>query len=122
MRTRAQTWSSAAFQHVRAQKADKSTVDKYRTCCRRMPGLIHTSGLLQALVFTVSRDDTGKAYVGHLARAYLGDEKATHETLITRAQSADVHAYMALARDIADVAQWFNRFARIELGGGDDGR
>jgi CRISPR type III-B/RAMP module-associated protein Cmr5 len=114
MRTRAQEWSSAAFQHVRAQKGKKS--DEYRTCCRQMPGLIHTSGLLQALVFTVSRHGTGKAYVDHLAQAYLADDKATHETLIKHAQSAEAHAYMALARDVAEVAQWFNRFARIELG------
>jgi CRISPR/Cas system CMR-associated protein Cmr5 small subunit len=120
--TRAQTWSSVAFTSVHAVADDKVKVDqrnyksKYKTSCNRMPGLIHQSGALQALVFQVARDKAGGLYVDHLARAYFREQpQKTGADLIRHAQGLDLTPYMAFTRDLADIAQWFRRYSQIEL-------
>lgn len=119
MQTRAQKWSKVAFESVRAEaaKTGKDGQRKYKTSCMKMPGLIHQSGALQALVFQVARDEHGKRYVDHLARAWFQDKTKGHEDLIATAQSLDLLPYMALTRDLAEIAQWFRRFAQVELAG-----
>jgi CRISPR/Cas system CMR-associated protein Cmr5 small subunit len=120
--TRAQTWSSVAFTSVRTVADGTIKVDqrnyksKYKTSCNKMPGLIHQSGALQALVFQVARDKAGGLYVDHLARAYFTDQPENGgERLIRHAQDLDLTPYMAFTRDLADIAQWFRRFSQIEL-------
>lgn len=120
MQTRAQQWSASAYRLVKAQKK-ANHVDKYKTSCTKMPSLIHQSGLLQALVFQVAREDAGVQYVKDLAETYFAAlpgmprERNDHEALIQRAQQLDLHAYMAMTQDLANIAQWFRRFAQIEL-------
>lgn len=115
MKTRAQTHSAAAFAAVGAVADGKAGADpdKYRTCCHKMPGLLHQSGLLQSLVFVVARDAHGERYVDDLAVA-LGHRG--HLALIERAQKAKLPEYVALTDEVADLAQWFRRFAQIQLG------
>lgn len=120
MKTRAQSWSLVAFERVTSAKADKTVNSgKYRTSCMKMPGLIHQSGLLQALVFQVARDKDGARYVDDLARAwYHHDARAAgagHVGLIQAVQAMELGSYLAATRDLADIAQWFRRFAQIEL-------
>ncbi len=120
MKTRAQAWSQVAFSRVQ----DKSSRDpKYKTSCNKMPGLIHQSGLLQALVFMCARDASGRRYVDHLAETYLQQEEVGHEELIAKVQGAPLTKYLAMSHDIAEIAQWFRRFAQIllaDLGEGED--
>lgn len=111
MKTRSQTWSHSAFTHVRARRDGDQA--KYNTSCHKMPGLIHHSGLVQALVFQCARDADGRAYVDDLA-ATLGLEG--HAALIERAQTAHLRQYLALTRQVSEIAQWYRRFAQIELG------
>ena len=89
---------------------------KYKTSCNKMPGLIHQSGALQALVFQISRDNAGVAYVDHLAETFFLEEGKTHRDLIVHVQGQQLGAYMALTRDLSEIAQWFRRFAQTELG------
>ncbi len=128
MRTRSQIWSKVAFERVSkvAKGEGKGTPPKYNTSCNKMPGLIHQSGALQAIVFQVARDEAGKQYVDDLAAAYQAaipaeeknENKVTdHRGLIDHAQKLELKAYMAFTRDLAEIAQWFRRFAQIELKG-----
>lgn len=119
MKTRAQSWSKTAFDsvHGQATNADAAARKKYKTSCMKMPGLIHQSGALQALVFQVARDVHGRHYVDHLAQAWFQDPKKGHLDLIARAQTLELLPYMALTRDLAEIAQWFRRFAQVELAG-----
>ncbi len=120
-RSRAQDWSKRAFASVRAMKPPigkkSEAADKYRTACMKMPGLVHQSGLLQALVFVVARDEHGARYCDDLAAALAPGED--HANLIVRAQAAPLVGYLALTRDVLEVAQWLRRFAQIELGDAD---
>jgi hypothetical protein len=93
--------------------------------------LIHQSGALQALVFQVARDEAGKQYVNDLAAAYWAQEQEdtrkagtgkkeseqAHARLIVETQQMPLKQYMAFTRDLAEIAQWFRRFAQIELKG-----
>jgi len=116
MKTRAQDWSQYAFTLVHGEAdVDPDRRSKYRTSCNKMPGLIHQSGVLQALVFQCARDAHGRRYVDHLSQTYFQPENADHRRLIEHAQQSHLGAYMALTRDIASIAQWFRRFAQIEL-------
>jgi hypothetical protein len=121
--TRAQSWSNIAYKRLHEVRLGTVEVKggalrtaKYKTSCNKMPGLIHQSGALQALVFQVARDREGTVYVDHLAQAYFGEAaKKGHEALIKHAQSLELTPYMAFTRDLADIAQWFRRFSQIEL-------
>lgn len=103
-----------AYERV-SRSAKSQTVAKYKTSCNKMPGLIHQSGVLQALVFQVARDEAGETYVDHLSQTFFLDPKKTHQDLIVHAQSLELGLYMAMTRDLSDIAQWFRRFAQIEL-------
>jgi hypothetical protein len=53
--------------------------------------------------------------VDHLAQTFFADKASTHTRLIEHAQGLPLKAYMALTQDLAQIAQWFRRFAQIEL-------
>ena len=55
-------------------------------------------------------------YVDHLAQTFFGDNEKGHRDLIEYAQKQPFGSYMALTRDLSTIAQWFRRFAQIELG------
>lgn len=130
MQTRAQKWSANAYRCVKSMKTptEKGTSsDKYKTSCMKMPGLIHQSGLLQSLVFQVARDESGRLFVDHLAETWREAQstpqtpkgsnptKWAHQQLIEYAQSQELKSYLALSREVAEIAHWFRRFAQIEL-------
>jgi CRISPR type III-B/RAMP module-associated protein Cmr5 len=117
MQTRAQQRSRIAHARILVAKG-KPTEEKYRTSCRRMPQLLHQCGLLQAMVFMASRDETGQQYVSDLAVAVLGDGH-DREQLLKRAQTARISEYLWLSDEVAEAAQWFRRFSQIELGDGE---
>jgi CRISPR/Cas system CMR-associated protein Cmr5 small subunit len=115
MQTRSQRHSSAAYHHVVQAKAERAIdTGKYRTNCQKMPSLLHQSGLLQALVFMAARDTHGERFVDDLAAALRPEH--THKELIREAQQATLPEYVHLTDEIAELSQWFRRFAQIELG------
>jgi CRISPR-associated protein Cmr5 len=117
---RQQRWSLAAHQCVLAKqtKDEKEKEEKrkkeanYKTHAIKMPSILQRAGLIQALVFLKSRTE-GTTYLDDLAKVY-GTET---DALLERAKTADLAGYLALSRDIMDVAIWFRRFAQIELKG-----
>jgi CRISPR/Cas system CMR-associated protein Cmr5 small subunit len=122
--TRQQRWSTEAHKAVlRFKDSPEKEKAKLNTACRKMPSLIQTSGLIQALVFIESRDD-GKRFCDDLAKVYdpkLGDKPykpgdEPRDRLRQKAQKADLAEYLALSRDLINVSIWFRRFAQIELG------
>lgn len=117
MSTRTQAWSKAAFTDVSRAKGG-ATEAKYNTACQRLPSLIHQCGLVQALVFMASRDEESQRLVGQISRATGRDEKWT--SLVHSAQTVDTSGYMALTQEVTDIAIWYRRFAKIELGDADD--
>ncbi len=115
--TRQQRWSTEAHAHV-VKVAKGGDTAKYNTWCRKMPSLIQTSGLIQALVFIESRGAEGKKFCDDLARIY--DPKLDRDKLRDKAQKAPLAEYLALSRDLINVSIWMRRFAQIELGDKED--
>lgn len=115
MSTRQQRWSLSAHQAVRAFAKDtKDKQKKLKTYCMKMPALIQRSGAVQALAFVVSRGDEGREFTDALAGTY--DAKLKGRQLLTKAQEADqLSHYLALSRDLLEIAAWYRRFAQIEL-------
>ena len=108
---RQQRWSLAAHQRVIAKKGASNEAN-YNTHAMKMPSILQRAGLIQALVFLHSRTE-GTTYLDDLANVY----GTTTNALLERAKTADLAGYLALSRDIMDVAIWFRRFAQIELKG-----
>ena len=119
--SRQQQWAAAAHKQVKAFAGDKDAA-KLKTLCMKAPGLIHQSGLAQALAFLRSRDGIiGKTFVDAIADVYAAGKGGTQDNLVNRALTTDdLAAYMALTADVADVAAWMRRFAQIELKGVDE--
>lgn len=120
MSTRQQRWSLSAHQAVLGfAKGTKDKQKKLKTYCMKMPALIQRSGAVQALAFVVSRGDEGREFIDALAGTY--DSKLESRQLLTKAQEADrLSHYLALTRDLLEIAAWYRRFAQIELAGIDE--
>ena len=111
--TRPQRWSKGALDRILARKG-KDDASKYRTLCMKMPTLIHQAGLVQAVVFMLSREaDIGKRFVNDLGAVH--SDLGAADKLLKRIQEAQLPDYMALTHEISQLSLWFRRFAQIEL-------
>lgn len=106
---RQQRWSLTAHDRVLQVKGSKNE-GKYKTHASKTPSLLLRSGLLQTLVFLRSRTE-GPTFLDDLACVY----GTNTDNLLQHAQTNDLPAYLALSRDIMDIAIWFRRFAQVEL-------
>ncbi len=111
--TRQQEWALRAQQQVRDLAATPQR-KKHKTFGMKMPGLIQQSGLVQALVFVQTRTgEGGPDFVDALATVY---GVANGNALVTASRTADLAQYLALTRDVSEVAIWVRRFVQIEMG------
>lgn len=117
--TRQQQWAREAL--TRVQKMRKSPQEKsYRTECLRMPALLRQSGAVQAIAFVKSRNDAARAFLFDLAAVCRGETPDAIDALYAAALKSDLPQYLALSRDLVDVAVWFRRFALSELEAGEE--
>jgi CRISPR-associated protein Cmr5 len=117
--TRQQKWAREALtrvQNMRNGPQEKS----YRTECLRMPSLLRQSGAVQAIAFVRSRSDAARVFLFDLAAVCRGEAPDAIDALYGAALRSDLPQYLALSRDLVDVAVWFRRFALSELEGGED--
>lgn len=113
MITRQQRWSRSAHDEVQGFAKDEKQKGKLKTYCMKMPALIQRSGTVQALAFVISRGKEGERFANQLAKTYDGTDG---RRLLTRAQEGDkLTDYLALTRDLLEIAAWYRRFAQIEL-------
>ncbi len=113
MQTRDQKYATIAYNQVYTIK-DKEGCKKYGAMAHKLPILIHTAGLAQALAFVNSRDK-------EIQKQLLSDLKAAIElddprTLLAHVQNADLNEYIRLTRQVLDALLWYKRFAQSILG------
>lgn len=108
---RQQKWAESAFANVTSVHGKKAVEAKYRTYALKFPSLLLQSGLVQAATFTHSRDETGAAFIKHLA------ETMGSKDLLADARKAALADYLRLASDALAVGAWYRRFAQAELEG-----
>lgn len=84
---------------------------KYGSLAHRLPVLVRTAGLAQALAFVEARGDkTGKELLAHIA------EVVQEKELLKRSREAELEEYLYLTRKVLDALTWYKRFAQSVLG------
>lgn len=117
MHTNSQKYAQKAYKDVTAVQKDKNDDyhKKYATMAHRLPVLIHTAGLTQALAFVEAKsqnEPAWEAYFNHVAEAL---EKADGNTLFLESQTAELEEYILLTKRVNDVVVWYKRFAESVL-------
>lgn len=109
---RQQTWAKSAHEQVTARRVDGQDLEEYRTLCMKLPSLLSQSGLVQGLAFLMARSRSA----GAATMLFEDLEKVSGRTqLFEDAKRADMTSYLALTREVIEVATWMRRFAQIEL-------
>jgi CRISPR-associated protein Cmr5 len=94
--------------------ADKATRKKYGGMAHKLPILIHTAGLAQALAFVESRGKPPQQQLLNDLAATVGH--ANGGALGAAARAADLAEYMLLTRQVLAALVWYKRFAESVLG------
>lgn len=109
MRTRNQEYAAQIFEQVTQVGEDERK--KYGSLAHRLPVLIRTAGLAQALAFVDARGGAaGERLLKDIA-AVVKEEK-----LLERSREAKLPEYMRLTRDVLAALAWYKRLAQSVLG------
>ncbi|MBA2395426.1 MAG: type III-B CRISPR module-associated protein Cmr5 [Ktedonobacteraceae bacterium] len=112
MQTLDQQYSATAYTQVLAIKKEKD-YKKYGAMAHKLPILIHTAGLAQALEFVQSRGEPiQKRLIEHLA-VTIG--QGNTETLLQTVRNTSLSGYIRLTRQILAALLWYKRFAQSIL-------
>jgi CRISPR-associated protein Cmr5 len=114
MQTRDQIYAATIYEQVSAV-AKEPEYKQYGAMAHKLPILIRTAGLMQALSFVEARSKK------EIQKRLLIDLKATIEpkdprTLLVHAQQADLSEYMRLTQQVMAALLWYKRFAQSILG------
>jgi CRISPR-associated protein Cmr5 len=110
-----------AHKHVSEVKKwpDEKLRKKYGGMVHRLPALVRSAGLSQALHFVSSRkSDDQKRVLDHLA-AQLGHIDArikSREALLEVVRGAPLPKYLVLTREALACVDWYRRLVQGELG------
>lgn len=107
-----------AYQHIEPLVAQKAFARKYGAMALKLPILIRTAGLCQALHFVQSRNDTSYTqFLDHLAEQLTRvDEKIRDATsLCDQVRKAELTHYLHLTREATATLQWYARLAQSVL-------
>ncbi|NTV64744.1 MAG: type III-B CRISPR module-associated protein Cmr5 [Oscillochloris sp.] len=126
MQTREQKYAQDVYTRVcavkKAQDVGGSKIDpkKYGGIAHKLPILIRTAGLAQALTFVEAR---GKESQHQLLRD-LGATVNHEKDLAQYVRHAELAEYMRLTQQVLDALLWYKRFAQsvlgVEAGEGDE--
>lgn len=88
---------------------------KYATLVHKLPALISSAGLCQALHFLQSRNEpAGRLFLDHLARQLRRVDPGIHDAnaLLDRSRKAETLAYLHLSREALACAAWYRRMVQ----------
>lgn len=126
MYTRDQQYAQAVFELIGPLKNEypKAWTDEYGSMAHKLPVLIRTAGLAQALAFLEAK---GKEKAKEKEEAKEKDPKALRilcehlakvvgrSDLVARSREAPLDEYMQLTRQCLDALLWFKRYAQSVL-------
>ncbi|MFD3164297.1 type III-B CRISPR module-associated protein Cmr5 [Herpetosiphon sp. NSE202] len=119
--TRDQKFASVIYQQIQDIKQQSVANQKrYGVIAHKLPILIRTAGLAQALVFISSRskkkelgkDDEFSLFLTHLTKTINIDTS----DIVEYAIKVDLSKYMYITQQILDALLWYKRFAQSVLG------
>jgi len=117
MNTRNQEIASDVFNRVK-ELENNPKKKQYGSMAHKLPVLIQTAGLAQALSFI---DAKSKSPSGRVLGTLLNDLALTLKTqgsqeLLSRSRNAELSEYMHLTRQSLFALIWYKRFAQSVLG------
>lgn len=117
MQSREQQTAAAVYEKVAAYRdlteKDSPERNKYGGTAQKLPVLVRTAGLVQALAFVQSRKgDPYKHFLGDLA-AVLGAQNA--DALLRSSRGTNLEEYIYLTERTMLALKWFKRFAQSVL-------
>ena len=118
MKTLQQSMAVSALEQVSAFKKSSSSDahDKYRTMALKLPILILTDGLVQALAFVQARgDDAQTRLLNDVAQTVSWNGANSGTALVTLSRTADLGEYMVLTRRVLAALTWYKRYAESVL-------
>ena len=86
---------------------------QYRTMALKLPALVRSAGLVQALTFVDTRDEGSRRLLDHLADV-LG--KGARDALLQESRDLPLPGYMYLTQQVLAALLWHRRFAQSLLG------
>ena len=105
--TRNQRYAETIYDQVQRVSADQRA--DYQGMAQKLPILIHTAGLAQAVAFVESRGGAGHQLLNDLADV-VGT--GTRATLLRRSRTDDLHKYMRLTQEVLTALLWYKRFGQ----------
>ncbi len=117
MNTIRQKYASNVYEAVkRYQKENsenKTALDEYGGMALKLPVLVHTAGLAQALAFVKSRDKSAMdALLEDLAEV-IGEKNA--DNLLEKSRESKLQDYIYLTKKSLTALEWFKRYAQSVL-------
>ncbi|SRR6266487_5187125 len=114
MQTRDQIYAADAYKRVsKVKKEGKEYYGSYGSMAHKLPLLIRTAGLAQALSFVESKGKKTGAYEQLLKD--IAETIGKKDVLQDRARNADLSEYILLTKQVMDALLWYKRFAQSVL-------
>jgi CRISPR-associated protein Cmr5 len=110
--------AAMAYEHL-AEVTEREHQKAYGAMAQKMPALIRSAGLCQALHFVKSRGkEPLDRLLDHLGRQLQRVDLAIHDkdSLCEQARRADLARYVWLTRETLASVGWYGRLARSEWG------
>jgi CRISPR-associated protein Cmr5 len=115
MQTRDQRYAVDAYNNVFAAKQNgKNFYEKYGSMAHKLPILIRTAGLAQALSFVEAKASDNIALKRLLVD--IGKTVSANAPLSEKARGANLIEYILLTKQVMDALLWYKRFAQSVLG------
>jgi CRISPR-associated protein Cmr5 len=120
MATLDQQRAALAFTQVSEFEGEtkKAQAKKYASLVHKLPALLASAGLCQALHFVASRNDENqRKLVGHLAEQLerTDPQVTSADQLLARIRSADLASYLRLTDEAIACAAWYRRMVQAVL-------
>lgn len=119
MRTLEQEYAGKVYEKVAAfstrypKDKNKSERDQYGSMAHKLPILIRTAGLAEALAFVESRGS--EAHKSLLEDLALVIAETSRDDLLKKSRDANMQSYVYLTRRSMLALKWFKRFAQSVL-------
>ena len=117
MLTRDQKYASTVYDQVckiKSEKQEKQEYKKYGAMAHKLPILIYTAGLAQALEFINASDEEAQKRLLKDLAVTVGQKDA--KALLCHMRGLPLGGYMLLTQQILAALLWYKRFAQSVLG------
>ncbi len=102
-------------QHKSDSKKDKAYRKKYGTMAHKLPILVRTAGLVQAVAFVDAKSQKVPAWQQYLDDVAQTVNHPDGQALLEASQRANLSAYILLTHRVSAALVWYKRFAESIL-------